>query len=307
MTVIIPCYNVEEYIAECLDSVKLQGDVVGRVYCVDNGSTDGTLAAIEGWRERNPDRPVEVLHEAVRGACAARNKPLDLVDTEWVQFLDADDLLLEGKIRSQIAGCPDADVIYDSSVYRNVSGAQKESIPDIDTEIGLIAGNLGNTCTNLWRTSYLREVQGWDTSLSSSQEYDLMLRIYEKGGKFARMVTGRTMIRERASGQISQGAAKGRWTNLVNVQVRMLAAFGRVEMGTEKSRAIQQALFGGLRMLYPHDPAYAVQLFRKHLAPLGFVPDVGAMNTKMYVRAFRIFGFRGAERIKALQNAIVGE
>ncbi|HHZ82017.1 MAG TPA: glycosyltransferase, partial [Flavobacteriales bacterium] len=43
VAVIIPCYNVEGYIFECLDSVKKQGDIVSEIYCVDNNSTDDTL------------------------------------------------------------------------------------------------------------------------------------------------------------------------------------------------------------------------------------------------------------------------
>ncbi|MGY8888390.1 MAG: glycosyltransferase family 2 protein, partial [Flavobacteriales bacterium] len=43
VSVVIPCYNVEDYIYECLDSVKLQGECVDEIFCVDNNSTDNTI------------------------------------------------------------------------------------------------------------------------------------------------------------------------------------------------------------------------------------------------------------------------
>ena len=117
--VIIPCLNVEGYIEECLDSVKLQGKSVRKVFCVDNNSTDKTVSTIQNWTRQNPELDLELLHEQKPGACSARNKPLSLVETEWIQFLDADDILLEGKIAFQLIQTEDCDVIYDSSLKKS--------------------------------------------------------------------------------------------------------------------------------------------------------------------------------------------
>ena len=115
VTVIVPCYNVEDYIEECLDSVKLQGDVVAQTYCVDNNSTDTTMDRVRDWTARNPTVPVTWLEETKPGAGAARNKPLERVTTEWIQYLDADDLLLADKVARQLADSQEeTNVIYDS-------------------------------------------------------------------------------------------------------------------------------------------------------------------------------------------------
>lgn len=306
VSVIVPCFNVGAFITDCLDSVRAQGDMVFRTYCVDNGSTDDTVARIEEWVHRNPDVPLELMHEAVKGAGAARNKPLDRVRTEWIQFLDADDLLLPGKLEEQVRVGAEADVVYGPTTHRSIQGFDSVRMPDDDVEIGLMRGDLGITSAVLWRTENVLAVGGWDPGLTSSQEYDLFLRLYEGGARFRKSSMNRTVIRERASGQISQGTAGKRWRNLVDVQVRMFKAFKRVDHGEAKWHALEQGLFGGLRMLYPHDPRHAMQVYRSYLAPVHFRPDVDPMNTNLYVWAYRMLGFRGAEALKSLQRACSG-
>jgi len=300
VTVIIPCFDVEAYIGECLESVLAQGPVVEIVYCVDNGSKDGTVPAIERWCTAHPDLRVVVEHEPVRGASAARNRPLARVTTPWVQFLDADDLLLPGKITEQLALAENADVLYESATFVGIDGGRHVKVPDDEVEVGLMAGNLGNTCANLWSTAKLIQVNGWDQRLPSSQEYDLMLRLYEAEARFKKLAGDRTVVRERASGQISQGAAARRWRALVDVQVRMLRAFRKRAPHPDKLKRIHQAFFGGLRMLYPYDPDQAMELWKRYLQPSGFEPLPGGLNTKGYIWAYRLLGFKGAERMKTM-------
>lgn len=298
VTVIIPCYNVAEYIEECLDSVRAQGSVVDVVHCVDNGSSDNTLEKIATWRSANPEVRVSVEHEPYRGASAARNRPLPTVTTEWVQFLDADDLLLPGKIAEQLARSEGADVLYESAMFVGTDGIKRLNTPDDVVEVGLMSGELGNTCTNLWATAKLNDVQGWDRNLTSSQEYDLMLRLYQAGARFRKLDGVRTEVRERISGRISQGDPRKRWRNMVEVQERMLITFTRTVHDPGRMDRIRQAFFGGLRTLYPYDPAYVTSLWKRHLQPVDFVPRQSRINTKSYVWAYRIFGFQSTERLK---------
>ena len=54
-TVIIPCFNVEDYIQECLDSVLLQGEAVQRTFIVDNNCTDSTILKVKEWHLFNEE------------------------------------------------------------------------------------------------------------------------------------------------------------------------------------------------------------------------------------------------------------
>ena len=89
ISIIIPMYNVEDYLDECLDSVTTQTFRDIEILCIDDGSTDGTARMLDGWAQR--DARIRVDHEPNRGVSAARNRGMDLARGEYLMFVDADD------------------------------------------------------------------------------------------------------------------------------------------------------------------------------------------------------------------------
>ena len=89
LSIIIPCYNVEKYIAECLESVCNARDAEVEVICVNDGSTDGTLSIIEQWKQK--DDRIIIINQENKGVSAARNQGLNLAKGEFIYFLDGDD------------------------------------------------------------------------------------------------------------------------------------------------------------------------------------------------------------------------
>ena len=89
VSVVIPVYNVEEYLGECLGSVLGQslGDI--EVLCVDDGSTDGSAKILANYAAK--DTRVKVFRQANSGAAVARNRALDEATGEFVVFMDPDD------------------------------------------------------------------------------------------------------------------------------------------------------------------------------------------------------------------------
>jgi len=99
ISVIIPFYNVEKYIAECLDSVLSQSYQDIEILCVDDGSTDGSRAIAERYAAEDPR--VKVLDvPGVRGIGPARNAGMDAMTGDYLLFLDSDDLLAENAIQN---------------------------------------------------------------------------------------------------------------------------------------------------------------------------------------------------------------
>ena len=96
VTVIIPVYNTEPYLRECLDSVLSQTLREIEVICIDDGSTDHSAAIIEEYAER--DSRVALLRQENAGAGAARNRGLERAGGEYVCFLDADDKYVSADI-----------------------------------------------------------------------------------------------------------------------------------------------------------------------------------------------------------------
>jgi glycosyltransferase involved in cell wall biosynthesis len=80
VTIIVPCFNVKEYITECLDSVFVQTYTNIEVICIDNNSTDDTYQFLEKLKQKYPTLLIE--KETMPGAPAARNKGLALANGE---------------------------------------------------------------------------------------------------------------------------------------------------------------------------------------------------------------------------------
>lgn len=91
-SVVIPVFNVEAYLQECLESVRCQTCADWECVCVDDGSTDGSARILDDYARR--DSRFRVIHQANAGVAAARNRALDFVLGDFVIFLDGDDVLV---------------------------------------------------------------------------------------------------------------------------------------------------------------------------------------------------------------------
>jgi hypothetical protein len=100
--VIVPCYRHGIFIAECIESIKAQTLVPTQVVVVDDGSDDPeTIAALA---KLDDDPSIEVLRQASnRGPSAARNRALEVLDTNYVLPIDADDKLLPDALELMVA------------------------------------------------------------------------------------------------------------------------------------------------------------------------------------------------------------
>jgi len=98
LSVLIPVYNVEAYLAQCVDSVLAQADDGVEVVLYDDCSTDGSRALMQALSERHPGRLRLLDDDRNRGLSAARNRLLEASAGAWIWFLDSDDFLLPGAI-----------------------------------------------------------------------------------------------------------------------------------------------------------------------------------------------------------------
>lgn len=207
VSVIIPCFNVEDYIEECLISVINQTYKNIEIIVVDNNCTDGTIQKATNFSYTKKIE-ISIIGEQNQGLSFARNAGLKFSKGEWIQFLDADDLLLPDKIEHQINLIDiNVDLIAAATIERNTDGLEFILKPHDNTLYGLIAGyrNVGSSGSNLWRKSILCSLNGFDTEQMSSEEIDMMFRIYTTGGFILNDIEPKTIIRKRRAGQMSQG------------------------------------------------------------------------------------------------------
>lgn len=98
VSVIIPVFNAEKYLPETIQSVLAQSGVTIELILVDDGSTDHSYALAKSFEGAN----ITVLQQFNKGASAARNLGITIAKGKYLQFLDADDLLGENKIKFQL-------------------------------------------------------------------------------------------------------------------------------------------------------------------------------------------------------------
>ena len=114
VSVIIPCYNAAPFVRETLASVFAQRDIELQVILIDDGSTDAS-----GEIVTREFPTVEYIRTENRGASHARNVGIAHARGEFIQFLDADDLLVENKLARQVAHLErtHADIVYGDWQY----------------------------------------------------------------------------------------------------------------------------------------------------------------------------------------------
>lgn len=95
LSIIIPVYNVEKYLAECLDSCLNQGLPAEdyEILCVNDGSPDGSAEILSAYERRYPN--IRVLTKENGGVSSARNLGLDHAQGDYVWFVDADDVIIQ--------------------------------------------------------------------------------------------------------------------------------------------------------------------------------------------------------------------
>lgn len=111
LTVIVPVYNVESYVAECLRSVLQQKTQYSfHVVAVNDGSTDGSGKILEQFSEW---KNLSVITQENKGASGARNAALKEIRSEYIMFVDGDDLLAEGAIEALMCAVKEkrADIV----------------------------------------------------------------------------------------------------------------------------------------------------------------------------------------------------
>jgi len=110
ISVIIPCYNVEQYVDRAIESVINQDavDRISQIICVNDASTDNTLEHLYDWESRYPEKIMVVDCEKNGGLGAARNVGISYATGFWVTFLDSDDWW-ESDYITVLSGVKDAE------------------------------------------------------------------------------------------------------------------------------------------------------------------------------------------------------
>lgn len=163
ISIIIPAYNVEAFLPQCLGSIFSQDFTDYEVLCVDDGSVDDTPQLLLGFAAEHPN--LRVITQPNQGMSTARNRGLKEAIGEYVLFVDSDDWLCEGTLSKLAASLMGEDVVgfnakkfvEKHNAYRDnnlpiVSGAVKGW--DYFNKVRLIPSEIHFVC--IWQRAYRR-------------------------------------------------------------------------------------------------------------------------------------------------------
>ena len=159
LDIIIPAYNAEKYLRECMDSVLGQETRYSfRVLTIDDGSTDETPGILDEYAAR--DSRVKVVHQENRGHSGARNAGLEIADAELIMFLDSDDVLFPDAVEQLAGAVLNGGAVFSEGAYEVVD-TQLNHISDRPHKAGEISA-CGDCYSYPWGKAYrLRALDGF--------------------------------------------------------------------------------------------------------------------------------------------------
>lgn len=304
VSIIIPCYNVEKYIAKSLESALNQTYQTIEVICIDNNSSDQTKSILREYQTLYPER-LQVHDEKKPGASAARNKGLKFAKGEWVQFLDADDILKKDKISNQIKiinNNKDITLVIGNYKKESVSGeilSIKKVNQNKNVWINLLRTQLGITSSNLWKKEILIHIGGWNENLKSSQEYDLMFRILKENVPIAYDEQLNTVTVQRGD-SISQSNQIENWDRYVKLRLEIIEYIKEHNI-CENLNQINQYLFDLIRIYHPYNKVEALKLYQANIKGK-YLPKISSISGMKYMAIYYLLGFELAQKLSKLSK-----
>jgi glycosyltransferase involved in cell wall biosynthesis len=310
ISILIPCFNADKWIAQSIESALAQTWPNKEVVVLDDGSTDGSLDII-----RRFDGRIRWETGPNRGGGAARDRLLTLAHGEWLQYLDADDLILPEKITRQVEFLErhtDCDVVCSPIIEEYMKDGRlvrvETHFPEpLDPWILLALWHLPQTGGPLWRRTALQRVGGWRIGQPCCQEHELYLRLLEGGHRFEFCDSCLAVYRNWNHGRRVT-------VELRNEVVRQrILIFDRIEnvlrerreLTPLRHRAVNDARLELARGAWSNDRAFALNIIQriKESNPF-YCPSARPASPAAYRFAYRLLGFRGAESLAQLKRTL---
>ena len=130
ISIVIPVYNVEKYLVDCLDSIISQNFSDWEVIMVNDGSTDHSDEIGKEYCEK--DKRFRIYEQSNRGVSAARNKGIELCQGEYVFFMDADDTILHNTLSdlNDVISRTEADIVsFQNQKIQNLKDVVEQALP----------------------------------------------------------------------------------------------------------------------------------------------------------------------------------
>lgn len=99
---VVPCYNHESFLVDCLESIKNDIFTASEIIVIDDGSTDKSVAEIKNWILNNPEVNIRLIEQTNRGVCATLNKLFELAKGAYIRPIASDDIIITHSTRKLV-------------------------------------------------------------------------------------------------------------------------------------------------------------------------------------------------------------
>lgn len=176
LSVIVPVFNVENYLKECIDSIQSQTYRNLEIILVDDGSTDKSGTICDNYAET--DSRFIVLHKTNGGLSSSRNSGLEIASGEYVTFADSDDVIIGKNVFAEIMACFEsdnsADVVQYDVIHKYTSSDEHKRIYPFKTynsKSEILDGYLSqhihvSCCDKVFRTSVFKNIRFPENQIS---------------------------------------------------------------------------------------------------------------------------------------------
>lgn len=298
-SVVIPCFNAEEWIKEAIDSVLNQTYPRIEVIVIDDGSTDRSLNIIKDYGNR-----VTWRTGPNRGGNHARNQGFSLSQGEYIQYLDADDYLLPTKIESQVSflETTSADVVYGDWRHQTHFPNGKVVLEDI-TVSGIQADILESLLGNWWvspasllvRRSAIERSGGWDEALKAGQDRDFFLNLVLSGSSTVYQPGCHAIYRRHGKMTVSTSSTKRFIESHISILKKAEAKLIEKQRLTEQYRKAMANSYFSLARNYQEEDYKKYRSTLKNVFRLE--PDFRPRRTSVYNFLYRLLGLNLTERL----------
>jgi glycosyltransferase involved in cell wall biosynthesis len=188
VSILIPCYNAERYVAEAMESVLAQTHRDFELLAINDGSTDRTGEILERYAKQ--DSRVRIISHANMGMGRSLNKAIELASHDWLARMDADDVMLPDRLERQLAFVAERPelvvvsslVVYIDSESKEIGRSFSNYTRTEQVEAGVKSGELigFHHPAVLMRREVVREVGGYRHQFWPADDADLWNRITER-------------------------------------------------------------------------------------------------------------------------------
>lgn len=309
-SILIPCFNAASFIEATLKSALANMEQEDEVIVVDDHSEDDTFARAQRWLQDKGAKHKVALNPS-KGACAARNHAFELSSGDFIQWLDADDLLAKGKIvrqKQHLRSNPSTLIVspFRSFVGDPITGIISDerewpSSSDLSPSDWLASGQM--TIPACW--------MGHRTVFETAGPWDTTLKVNQDGEYFARVLAAADAVQFESGVEVYyrrgiQGSVSHFTANKAESLYRSVESIHNTALSLEDSTRMRQMVANlyqhAIYTAYPHCPQWQERAERQlTLLPTPKIQNPNAISS--FSKAFtRAFGWKALTRARMLRH-----